>query len=542
MNFSGGVGSDSSGAIGIGATAQETNAAIEEAFGHGLEGTMNIGYIATKASFDSNFDVSGTLLVDVEKVASNPNGRESDAIISVNGNFALGENGKIRLMNFDRANLASQDGVKQLNIVSSTSGAVTLDNKVDFGTIFYGDSIEVDQEGNTATGLGDINGGVVSFAPNAKALELIEGRSFYSDVVQALEDVDFGNDVLADAVIFGLNDDYAEAYEAAQDAGLTDEAAIADFIGDRLDETVFESAQAAQMLALNGGAFSVAADINNEITASLDRRTTIAEGIERQAQGLNVWADIIGANNQADELYGGSGYEADIYGAVLGADVQVTNGAFVGLALSIGQADANSVGLSSRIDNDVDFYGVSLYASHQIGAFNGKADIGYVRTENDLSTELGAELGEDLNADIFTAGVGAEYLVKVGAVSVVPHIGVRWTNIDMDDSKLGTSYDKMNLFQAPIGVTFAGAFEQGDWTFAPSADLSFIPAFGDKDAVASVDDFSDSVRVVDAHPFQASLGVSAQNGDWTIGLRYGLTAGSDERLNNRLNASVRYAF
>ena len=30
--------------------------------------------------------------------------------------------------------------------------------------------------------------------------------------------------------------------------------------------------------------------------------------------------------------------------------------------------------------------------------------------------------------------------------------------------------------------------------------------------------------------------------DWTFGLNYGLTAGSDDRLNNAFNANLRYSF
>ncbi|WP_418871973.1 autotransporter outer membrane beta-barrel domain-containing protein, partial [Sutterella wadsworthensis] len=68
-------------------------------------------------------------------------------------------------------------------------------------------------------------------------------------------------------------------------------------------------------------------------------------------------------------------------------------------------------------------------------------------------------------------------------------------------------------------------------------------AFGDKDAVATYTGGIQSVtRVVDTNPIQATLGVSAQNGAWTFGLNYGLTAGSDDRLNNSFNANARYTF
>ena len=53
---------------------------------------------------------------------------------------------------------------------------------------------------------------------------------------------------------------------------------------------------------------------------------------------------------------------------------------------------------------------------------------------------------------------------------------------------------------------------------------------------------TDTVRVVDTNPVQGTLGLEAQNGAFTFGLNYRLTAGGDDRMNNSFNANVRYAF
>ena len=123
------------------------------------------------------------------------------------------------------------------------------------------------------------------------------------------------------------------------------------------------------------------------------------------------------------------------------------------------------------------------------------------------------------------------------------HAGIRFSKIDMDDSKFDTSYDAMNVWQMPLGVTFSAAFEQVGWKLAPMVDLPVVPAFGDKDAVADIaGGVHDAVRVVDTNPIQATLGLTAETGAWTFGVHYGLTAGGDERLNNAFNATARYAF
>ncbi len=305
------------------------------------------------------------------------------------------------------------------------------------------------------------------------------------------------------------------------------------------------SLNAAANMAVAGGAFTTALDINDQVTATLNRRTSLANlNVSRAEVGITPWVDVFGTTNEAKRLYGSNaGYEADIYGAVLGFDYTASCGSVIGLALNIGTADGNSVGDGVKVDNDTDFYGVSLYAARQFGDFNVQADLGYTQTSNDLKTNgaYGA-YSESLDADVFTVGVGTEFLASAGMVNVVPHAGIRLTTIDMDSSKFGADYDKMTVYQLPLGVTFSGNFEAAGFKVAPMVDVSVVPTFGDKDAVASFIGQDVTTRVVDTNPVQAKLGVTAQSGAWTFGINYGLTAGGDDRMNNSLNANVRYTF
>lgn len=101
----------------------------------------------------------------------------------------------------------------------------------------------------------------------------------------------------------------------------------------------------------------------------------------------------------------------------------------------------------------------------------------------------------------------------------------------------------MTVYQMPLGVAFSGTFDTNGWKVAPMVDLSVVPTFGDKDAEAKYfGGVKDVVRAVDSNPIRATLGVEAQTGAWTFGVNYGLTAGSDDRLNNSLNANARYTF
>ena len=318
-------------------------------------------------------------------------------------------------------------------------------------------------------------------------------------------------------------------------------------IGNAQWTAITNAEHAATNMAVLGGAFTTTLDVNDQVTAVLNRRMSLANlNVSRNEAGVTPWVDVFGTMNEGKRLFGnGMGYEADIYGAVLGFDYTATCGSVLGLAINVGTSDGNSTGNGQKVDNDQDFYGVSAYASRQFGSFNTKLDLGYLVTKNDLKTAssyFGAT-SEKLDAKVFTVGLGAEFLASAGAVNVVPHAGIRLTTIDMDESNYGADYDKMTVYQLPLGVTFSGSFDAAGWQVAPQFDLSVVPTFGDKDAVATyAGNVKDTTRVVDTNPVQATLGVSAQNGAWTFGLNYGLTAGGDDRMNNSLNANVRYTF
>ena len=305
------------------------------------------------------------------------------------------------------------------------------------------------------------------------------------------------------------------------------------------DGYVAESEIVGSNMAVFGGAFTTALDVNDQVTAAVSRRTSA-----QRTEGFTPWVDVFGTTNEAKRLYGnGAGYEADIYGAVLGFDYTAACGGTLGVAFNVGQADSNSVGTGVKVDNDADFYGFSLYGAQTFGDFNVKADLGYTQISNDLSsTGAFGTVKESLDSNVFTFGLGTEYLAKFGALNITPHAGIRLSRIDMDDSKYGADYDTMTVYQLPLGVAFSGNFDVNGWKLAPMVDLSVVPAFGDKDAVASFYGNDVTTRVVDTNPIQATLGVSAQNGAWTFGLNYGLTAGGDDRMNNAFNANLRYSF
>lgn len=304
----------------------------------------------------------------------------------------------------------------------------------------------------------------------------------------------------------------------------------------------------AMALAATAGVYNVALDSSKLMNRSLERRMTLADNFDR-TNGVMFWADVFGTTNQADSLYGDGGYDMDLYGGVLGADVEVVPGAVLGAALTVGTGDGGSKDAAIDVDNDADFFDLSVYGSHRIGNCNGMIDIGWMHTKSDLSaTAFGMSIGDEVKADAFTIGFGAEHLMKFGSVNVVPHVGIRWTRLDVDgyEGAFKTDDDTMNIFTLPIGVAFSGNLNAGGWKLAPMVDLAVVPSFGDDEAESKVrwQGVSETVKtqVVDDAPFQASLGINAQNGNWTIGASYDLGVGGDDRLDNAFTVRARYAF
>ena len=532
---------------------------------HEEENVVYVGQATTfngTVAFDKNStSVQNAVVIDMaglaadtsyKAVTADKDGVKTDHQI-VNAGTALTAD-KLVINNLQAVSHDSLKYDEENKVWTALVGNVTASTNVDVGSLFF-NSTYAD--------------GVLTFNTDKELLADIRslGLNTAGQIALSTENLQFNQNAVADKIIFGLeelvtpSENVQQTLKAeAEKLGLTLDFESGDYeltidptnadqvafdqkvqgVMDGLLTQLINAENAATNMAALGGAFTTALDINDQVTAAVSRRTSA-----QRVEGFTPWVDVFGTTNEAKRLYGnGAGYEADIYGAVLGFDYTAACGGTLGVAFNVGQADGNSVGSGAKVDNDADFYGFSLYGAQTFGDFNVKADLGYTQVSNDLSTNniLGS-YKESLDANVFTFGLGTEYLAKFGALNVTPHAGIRLSRIDMDDSKYGADYDTMTVYQLPLGVAFSGNFDVNGWKLAPMVDLSVVPAFGDKDAVATYTGGIQSVtRVVDTNPIQATLGVSAQNGAWTFGLNYGLTAGGDDRMNNAFNANLRYSF
>ena len=284
---------------------------------------------------------------------------------------------------------------------------------------------------------------------------------------------------------------------------------------------------------VTAGAYNMAYDSMELISNALIQRNLDAK------KGLGVWADVFYGSNESDSLYGDSGYSSDIYGGMLGVDFGFGEGARVGAALSIGSGDGDSEGSVSKYSTDSDFWGLSVYAGKDFGGLTFTGDMSYLWLDNDIGGSVaGASASESLDSTVFSLGVRADWKAYEGKVlQVVPHAGVRWASIDVDDYR-GLSMDKMNVIEMPIGVTVKGVFETASgWQVAPEIDFTAAPQIGDTEVETIIGD----VDVID-NVYNASIGVNAGTDAVRFGLSYKYGFGNDGRSNNTFNLKASYLF
>ncbi len=261
-------------------------------------------------------------------------------------------------------------------------------------------------------------------------------------------------------------------------------------------------------------------------------------------QGTGIWVTPIYMNSDSDgfEAQGLSyGTDINLYGVALGGDYTLANGIRIGGVFNVGSGDADGQGAGSAVTSDFDYYGFGLYAGYSIGQFSVVGDISYTMVDNDVKAGSGfGEIGTmktSLDASNLSIGVTGAYALEANGFTVTPNVGLRYSNIDLDDytvqSSAGTigSYDSdsLSVFSIPVGVTVASEFTTGSWSIKPSFDLTLTGNFGDDEnegtfkwsGVENIDSALTS-EIFDNFTYGASLGIAAQS---TSGIALGLTVG-----------------
>lgn len=179
-------------------------------------------------------------------------------------------------------------------------------------------------------------------------------------------------------------------------------------------------------------------------------------------------------------------------GITVGADCTFDSTLRLGADLSVGGGWAEGSGDFNRTTNNMNFWGAGIYGGWTRGAFGLSADVHFTSSFNSLKQELPsamrmADLEADITARALSAGIRAEYRLRAGNVTVIPHAGVRYTNLTVDgyDADSGGTVLEGDGFSQdlvffPAGIALEMPLEtESGWRFLPRADFAVVPAAGD---------------------------------------------------------------
>lgn len=231
-------------------------------------------------------------------------------------------------------------------------------------------------------------------------------------------------------------------------------------------------------------------------------------------------------------------------GITVGADCTFDSTLRLGADLSVGGGWAEGSGDFSRTTNNMTFWGAGLYGGWTRGAFGLSADVHFTSSFNSLKQELPSSMRmADLEADItsraLSAGIRAEYRFSAGDARIIPHAGVRYTNLTVDgyDADSGGTVLEGDGFSQdlvffPAGVAFEMPLEtKSGWRFLPRADFAVVPAAGDIRAREDVrwsgigKSYSVSTQDMDQVSYTAQAGIECGKDNFSVSVNYALQTG-----------------
>lgn len=448
------------------------------------------------------------------------------------------------------------EGDKNFGDIALGSNSVTVIDVSEFSAdkaIFVGNKLHVNKESTIllkgADRIGSfklIEGGTVNDVNVVnKVLENGETNAWLGYTVAQGTGDDAANTILS--VAFDQNATKEEALSAFAESVLTtgsESLGVINAIGTvyndngTLSEVGEEALYEYMALPVVAGTYNAAYDAAEQVW-----NTVGAHNIARTPGKANgVWADVFYTANEAKGMYDdGYGYEADVYGGVLGYDYTAACGGKIGAALTIGTSDVDATGdFIGRYGNDADFWGLSIYASKDItDKMIVSADVTYLSLDNDINGSVaGASVDESIDSSVISVGLRADWKAyESNAFEIVPHAGIRYAQIDVDDYREFDG-ESLDVLEMPVGVAFNGKFEAAGMKFVPTLDFTVVPQIGDKD-VKTFD--GDTLDVLN-NTYNTTLGISAEYGDFTFGVAAKYGFGTDDRSNAGVKVNATYAF
>lgn len=326
-------------------------------------------------------------------------------------------------------------------------------------------------------------------------------------------------------------------------------------------------------IAFAGGAMSVSMNDLNTAADSIEGRVSMRNeafteyGVMREwERGNDLWVDVIGGKQKYKSLsatgISKAGFDTNAYGLVMGYDRKLAGKSVIlGAAFSYSHGSLDSTGDVLKTKNKYDSFGLHAYGAYApVDRVNLIGTLSWMHNSSDITQSINAagfnKADADVKTNLFSLGARAEATLPVGKANVIPHAGLRYVcaksgsyDTKVDGKKVwGNTPDATNTFQLPIGVAVRGdIMTASGWNVRPQADLTFIPQFGDTEQKTKLSNFngvSDKLSGEFAGKFgtNVNLGVQADKGPATFGVRYGFTGGTKGKADHAFKFEARYRF
>ena len=326
-------------------------------------------------------------------------------------------------------------------------------------------------------------------------------------------------------------------------------------------------------IAFAGGAMSVSMNDLNTAADSIEGRISMRNeafteyGVMREwERGNDLWVDVIGGKQKYKSLsatgISKAGFDTNAYGLVMGYDRKLAGKSVIlGAAFSYSHGSLDSTGDVLKTKNKYDSFGLHAYGAYApVDRVNLIGTLSWMHNSSDITQSINAagfnKADADVKTNLFSLGARAEATLPVGKANVIPHAGLRyvWAKSGSYDTKVdgkkvwGNTPDATNTFQLPVGVAVRGdIMTASGWNVRPQADLTLIPQFGDTEQKTKLSNFngvSDKLSGEFAGKFgtNVNLGVQADKGPATFGVRYGFTGGTKGKADHAFKFEARYRF
>ena len=323
-----------------------------------------------------------------------------------------------------------------------------------------------------------------------------------------------------------------------------------------------QDAESVARLAVYGGAAEVALAASSVTSDAIASRMGMGNPngnlvMADNEKGAGLWLAPVYKNHESDDFDAEGvnyGVDLDLTGVALGADYTFGSNVRGGAMFAVGSGDADGQGAGSAVSNDFDFWSVGVYGGYAYEAFSLTADLSWTQVDNDIdaNTAAAGKVSASMDADVLSAGLTAKYDFDLDMVKVAPHLGMRYTSIDIDDytvSDIASSdVDSISVFSIPAGVMFSADIATASgWNVKPALDLTVTLNTGDDEVDSDVrfngvDMTTDlTSEFIDDVTYGATVGVQVQKDAFQFGLGVNYT-GSDNTDEFGVGANARFTF